>query len=35
MKKKSREGCKMYYVGNDAGYDFDGQEKYCSVSHAI
>lgn len=27
MKKKSREGCKMYCVGNDAGYDFDSQEK--------
>ena len=35
MKKKSREGCKMYCVGNDASYDFDGQEKYYSVSHAI
>lgn len=26
-KKKSREGCKMYCVGNDASYDFEGQEK--------
>lgn len=25
----------MYSVGSGANYDFDGQEKYYSVSHAI
>lgn len=35
MKKKFRESCKMYCVGNDVSYDFDGQEKNYIVFYVI